>query len=53
MPESKLKCPDCKSTKINTNGTRITRRGRVTRFQCQKCGRTFNAPKRKPTKGVK
>jgi transposase-like protein len=35
-------CPECSSDKIMKFGFRLTRRGRIQRYQCQVCARVFS-----------
>lgn len=43
-----LKCPECRSNKIVSVGTEISRSmGRRRRFKCKNCARTFYPPVKK------
>ena len=44
-----LRCPECGSTDIMKRGFNITRRGRVRRYQCKVCGRTFQIASGQPS----
>jgi len=38
-----IPCPECQSRQVTKMGSRIIQGiGRVQRFQCQKCGKTFS-----------
>lgn len=36
-----VKCPECHGTRIWKTGTMPTRKGRVVRYKCTDCGRSF------------
>jgi predicted RNA-binding Zn-ribbon protein involved in translation (DUF1610 family) len=37
----RLKCPECGSQQIIKYGWRITRKGRLQKYQCKNCGHIF------------
>jgi transposase-like protein len=41
--DSPVPCPSCRSREVRKMGFRIVQKmGKVQRFQCQKCGKTFS-----------
>jgi transposase-like protein len=36
-----IKCPECKSSRVWKSGTMPTRHGKVNRYKCTDCGRSF------------
>jgi len=43
MKINRLQCPECHSYKTIKIGFRMTRRGKIQRYQCNNCGRNFSA----------